>query len=49
MNKLKFDNFNGASEMKQLLTFQGLPMVIVTGMVIWSWISILSVVLASFF
>ncbi len=35
--------------MKQFLTFQSFPMVIVTGMVIWSWISILSVVLASFF
>lgn len=35
--------------MKQFLTFQGFPMVIVTAMVIWSWISILSVVLASFF
>ena len=35
--------------MKQLLTFQGLPMVIVTGMIIWSWISIISVLVASFF
>lgn len=35
--------------MKQLLTFQGFPMVIVTGMIIWSWISILSVLFASFF
>lgn len=35
--------------MKQLFTFQGLPMVIVTGMVIWSWISILSVLIASYF
>ncbi len=35
--------------MKQLFTFQGLPMVIVTGMIIWSWISILSVLIASYF
>jgi hypothetical protein len=35
--------------MKQLLTFQGFPMVVVIGMVIWSWISIISVLVASFF
>lgn len=35
--------------MKQLLTFQGFPMVVVTAMIIWSWISVLSVLIASFF
>lgn len=35
--------------MKQLLTFQGFPMVVVVGLVIWSWISVLSVLIASFF
>jgi hypothetical protein len=35
--------------MKQLLTFQGFPMVVVVGMVIWSWVSVLSVLIASFF
>lgn len=35
--------------MKQLLTFQGFPMVVVTALVIWAWISILSVLIASFF
>jgi len=35
--------------MKQLLTFQGFPMVVVVGLVIWSWISILSVLIASLF
>ncbi len=35
--------------MKQLMTFQGFPMVVVTGMIIWAWISILSVLIASFF
>jgi hypothetical protein len=35
--------------MKQLLTFQGFPMVLVVGMVIWAWISLLSVLVASFF
>jgi len=35
--------------MKQLLTFQGFPMVVVAAMIIWSWISILSVLIASFF
>ncbi len=35
--------------MKQLLTFQGFPMVVVTAMIIWAWISILSVLIGSFF
>jgi len=35
--------------MKQLLTFQGFPMVVVVGLVIWSWISVFSVLIASFF
>lgn len=35
--------------MKQLLTFQGFPMVVVVGLVLWSWISVLSVLIASFF
>jgi hypothetical protein len=35
--------------MKQLLTSQSFPMVVVTGMIIWAWISILSVLIASFF
>ena len=35
--------------MKQLLTFQGFPMVVVTAMIVWAWISILSVLTASFF
>ena len=35
--------------MKQYLTFQNLPMVIVTALIVWSWISILSVVIASLF
>ena len=35
--------------MKQLLTFQNFPMVVVTGLILWAWISILSVLIASFF
>lgn len=35
--------------MKQFMTFQGLPMVAVTIMIIWAWISILSVLIGSFF
>jgi hypothetical protein len=35
--------------MKQLLTFQGFPMVVVVGLIVWSWISVLSVLVASFF
>jgi hypothetical protein len=35
--------------MKQLLTFQGFPMVVVIGLIIWSWVSLLSVLITSFF
>lgn len=35
--------------MKKFLTFQNTPMVLVTALIIWSWISILSVVIASLF
>jgi hypothetical protein len=35
--------------MKQFLTFQNTPMVVVTVLIIWAWISILSVVIASLF
>ncbi len=35
--------------MKQFLTFQGFPMVVVTALIVWAWISILSVLIASFF
>ncbi len=31
--------------MKQLLTFQGLPMVVVVAMIVWAWISLLSVLI----
>jgi hypothetical protein len=35
--------------MKQLFTFQGFPMVVVTALIIWAWISVISVLIASFF
>jgi len=35
--------------MKQLFTFQGFPMLVVVGMIAWSWFSILSVLVASLF
>jgi hypothetical protein len=35
--------------MKQLMTFQGFPMVLVVGLIAWAWISVLSVLIASFF
>ena len=35
--------------MKKFMTFQGFPMVVVTAMIIWAWISVLSVLVASFF
>ncbi len=35
--------------MKQYITFQGFPMVVVTIMIIWAWVSILSVIIGSFF
>ncbi len=35
--------------MKQMLTFQGLPMLVVVVMIVWAWISLISVLVASFF
>lgn len=35
--------------MKQFLTFQNFPMVVVVALIVWSWFSILSVVVGSFF
>ncbi len=35
--------------MKQLMTFQNFPMVLVVGLIAWAWISVLSVLVASFF
>jgi hypothetical protein len=35
--------------MKQLMTFQGFPMVLVVALIVWAWISVLSVLVASFF
>lgn len=35
--------------MKQLFTFQGFPMVVVIALIIWAWISVFSVLIASFF
>lgn len=35
--------------MKQYLTFQGAPMVLVIGLILWAWISIFSVLVGSFF
>lgn len=35
--------------MKKYLTFQNLPMVLVLALVIWAWVSIFSVLIASFF
>jgi hypothetical protein len=35
--------------MKQLMTFQGFPMVLVVALIVWAWISVLSVLIASFF
>jgi len=35
--------------MKQLLTFQGFPMVLVVGMIVWAWISLFSVLIAWLF
>lgn len=35
--------------MKQFMTFQGFPMVVVTALIVWAWISLLSVLIASFF
>jgi hypothetical protein len=35
--------------MKQLLTFQGFPMVVVVALITWAWLSIFSVLIGSFF
>ena len=35
--------------MKQLFTFQGFPMLVVTALIIWAWISVFSVLIAAFF
>jgi len=35
--------------MKQLMTFQNFPMVLVVALITWAWISVLSVLIASFF
>jgi hypothetical protein len=35
--------------MKQLLTFQGFPMVVVVALVAWAWFSILSVLIGSLY
>lgn len=35
--------------MKQLLTFQGLPMVVVVAMILWAWISLFSVLIGWLF
>ena len=35
--------------MKQFMTLQSFPMVVVTITIIWAWISILSVLIGSFF
>lgn len=35
--------------MKRFLTFQDLPMVVVTGLIIFAWISLLSVLIGSLF
>jgi hypothetical protein len=35
--------------MKQLMTFQGFPMMLVVGLIVWAWVSVLSVLVASFF
>lgn len=35
--------------MKKYLTFQNLPLVLVTGLILWAWFSLLSVLVASLF
>ncbi len=35
--------------MKKYLTFQNLPLVLVTALIIWAWISLLSVLVVSLF
>jgi hypothetical protein len=34
---------------KKYLTFQNLPLVLVTGLILWAWLSLLSVLIASLF
>jgi hypothetical protein len=34
---------------KKYLTFQNTPMVLVTALIVWAWISVLSVVIAGLF
>lgn len=35
--------------MKQMLTFQGFPMLVVVAMIVWAWISLFSVLIGAFF
>lgn len=35
--------------MKKYLTFQNLPLVLVTALILWAWFSLLSVLIASLF
>lgn len=35
--------------MKNYLTKQNMPMVIVLGMIVWAWLSLISVLIGSFF
>lgn len=35
--------------MKKYLTFQNLPLVLVTGLILWAWFSLLSVLIAALF
>lgn len=35
--------------MKQYLTKQNLPMVVVVGLIVWAWISLISVLIAGMF
>lgn len=35
--------------MKRLFTFQSFPMVVVVALIVWSWLSILSVIIARLF
>lgn len=35
--------------MKKYLTFQNLPLVLVTALILWAWVSLLSVLIASLF
>ena len=35
--------------MKKYLTFQGFPMVLVMALIAWAWLSIISVLIGSFF